>query len=93
MCLGSKMYDRRPRRPIVNVDAFEETPSQYLNLTSKTLEQKIFNTIFDNQGIGYSRMSPDMQMAYHHHIKGVIDLNLPPLPEGEYTLPVRSICL
>ena len=25
--------------------------------------------------------------------KGVIDLTLPPLPEGEYPLPVRSICL
>ena len=31
-----------------------------------------------------------------HHIsetKGVIDLTLPPLPEDEYPLPVRSICL
>ena len=25
--------------------------------------------------------------------KGVIDLTLPPLPEEEYPLPVRSICL
>ena len=27
------------------------------------------------------------------HTKGVIDLTLPPLPEEEYPLPVRSICL
>ena len=25
--------------------------------------------------------------------EGVVDLNLPPLPEEEYPLPVRSICL
>ena len=51
-----------PQRPLVKVDAFEKTPSQYLNLPSKTLEQKCFNTIFNNQGIGYSRMLPDMQI-------------------------------
>ena len=27
------------------------------------------------------------------YLKGVIDLTLPPLPEDEYPLPVRSICL
>ena len=39
-----------PRRPIVNLDAWEETPSQYLGLPSDTLLQKAMNAIYDDNG-------------------------------------------
>ena len=67
-------------------------------------DRKLNLVTFGNEIIGYVTKStyhtsnPKSCVMYHFavcnaEIWGVIDLTLPPLPEEEYPLPVRSICL
>ena len=49
------------------MDPFE-TSSQNLNLPKKTLQDKTFNAIFDNNGCGYDDLPCVIQNMYIIHI-------------------------
>ena len=50
--MDPKLVTEGPRRPIVNLDGWEETPSSYLGLPSDSLFQKAMNAVYDNDGRG-----------------------------------------
>ena len=56
------------RRSIVNLDAWEETPSQYLGLPSDTLLQKAMNAIYDDNGWGYDWLTSQLKRLYIQYV-------------------------
>ena len=62
-----KLVTEGPRRPLVNLDGWEETASQYLGLPSDTLFEKTMNAVYDNDGRGYNWMPSQLKRLYAHH--------------------------
>ena len=56
-----------PSRPLVDMHPFEMM-SQYMNLPNKTLQDKTFNAIFENNGRSYDDLSRELQNMYIIHI-------------------------
>ena len=61
------MNNNSPKRPLVNMDVCE-TRSEYFNLPKKTLQDILYNQIFDNGGVGYSDLPMDLKLNYELHI-------------------------
>ena len=66
--MDQKLVTEGPRRPIVNLDGWEETPSSYLGLPSDSLFQKAMNAVYDNDGRGYNWMPSQLKHHYIHHV-------------------------
>ena len=59
-----------PRRAIINLDAWEETPPQYIGVQSHTLLQKAMNAVYDHIPVHYtSDLTTASADSEYNHIR------------------------
>ena len=60
---------------LANLDAWEETPAQYLSLPSTTLMEKAMNVIYINDVLGYNLLPLPLRQIYANHVIPEVDIS------------------